>query len=89
MSRRTGEVVKVYCPRKPGTDLRLPQPILYGANGVSAGDEDALRTKNIVIATPEKLDFALRTDSTLIDDVGLIVLDEGHLHRFHRAGNPV
>ena len=43
------------------------------------GDEDALRAREIVIATPEKLDFALRNDPRLIDDVGLIVLDEGHL----------
>jgi DEAD/DEAH box helicase len=52
---------------------------LYGASGVSAGDEDALRSRDIIIATPEKLDFALRNDPTLIDDIGLIVLDEGHL----------
>ena len=52
---------------------------LYGASGISAGDEDALRSKNIVIATPEKLDFALRNDAELIDDVGLIILDEGHM----------
>lgn len=52
---------------------------LYGAGGISAGDEDALRSKDIVISTPEKLDFALRNDPTLISDVGLIVLDEGHL----------
>jgi replicative superfamily II helicase len=52
---------------------------LYGASGIMPGDEDALRTRQIVIATPEKLDFALRNDPDLIDDVGLIVLDEGHL----------
>jgi hypothetical protein len=52
---------------------------LYGASGISAGDEDALRSKDIVISTPEKLDFALRNDPSLISDVGLIVLDEGHL----------
>jgi len=52
---------------------------LYGASGVSAGDEDALRSREIVIATPEKLDFALRSEPSLIDDVGLIVLDEGHM----------
>lgn len=52
---------------------------LYGASGMSPGDEDALRTHKIIIATPEKLDFALRSDSSIIDDVGLIVLDEGHL----------
>jgi hypothetical protein len=52
---------------------------LYGASGLSSGDEDALRSREIVIATPEKLDFALRSDPTLINDVGLIVLDEGHM----------
>lgn len=52
---------------------------LYGASSLSAGDEDALRTREIIIATPEKLDFALRSDPSLIDDVGLIVLDEGHM----------
>lgn len=52
---------------------------LYGAAGLAGTDEDALRTQNIVIATPEKIDFALRNDPNLIDDVGLVVLDEGHL----------
>ncbi|WP_309646189.1 DEAD/DEAH box helicase [Phenylobacterium sp.] len=52
---------------------------LYGASGLSAGDEDALKSMNIIIATPEKLDFALRNDASLIDDIGLVVLDEGHL----------
>lgn len=52
---------------------------LYGSSGLSAGDEDVLRTREIIIATPEKLDFALRSDPSLIDDVGLIVLDEGHM----------
>ena len=52
---------------------------LYGTSGMSPGDEDALRSHKIIIATPEKLDFALRSDPTIIDDVGLIVLDEGHL----------
>jgi len=52
---------------------------LYGASGVSEGDEDALRSRPVVIATPEKLDFALRSDPGIINDIGLIVLDEGHL----------
>ena len=52
---------------------------LYGASGLSISDEDALRNREIIIATPEKLDFALRSDPSLIDDVGLIVLDEGHM----------
>ena len=52
---------------------------LYGAIGAMPGDQDALRSRDIVIATPEKLDFALRSDPKLINDIGLIVLDEGHL----------
>ncbi len=65
--------------RKTFAPLGYSVSSLYGASGVSANDEDALRTKNIVISTPEKLDFALRNDPTLIEDVGLIVLDEGHM----------
>lgn len=52
---------------------------LYGSIGTSRFEQDALQTRNIVVATPEKLDFALRNDPALIDDVGLIVLDEGHM----------
>lgn len=52
---------------------------LYGSIGASGFDEDAIRERNIVVATPEKLDFALRNDPTLLDDVGLLVFDEGHM----------
>ncbi len=33
----------------------------------------------IQVCTPERLDFALRHNASLLDDVGLVVLDEGHL----------
>ena len=52
---------------------------LYGKSGLSAGDASALRDDRIVVTTPEKLDFALRSTPDVIDDVGLIVLDEGHM----------
>ena len=52
---------------------------LYGSVGVSGLDEDAIRNRDIVIATPEKLDFALRNDPSLLDDVALLVFDEGHM----------
>ncbi|MFO1320321.1 MAG: DEAD/DEAH box helicase [Burkholderiales bacterium] len=52
---------------------------LYGSIGASGTDIEALRSTDIVVATPEKLDFALRSDPTLLDDVGLVVLDEGHM----------
>lgn len=52
---------------------------LYGSAGVESGDADTLREGKIVVSTPEKLDFALRNDNSIIDDVGLVVLDEGHM----------
>lgn len=52
---------------------------LYGSIGVSDFDEDAIGERDIVVATPEKLDFALRNEPTLLDDVGLLIFDEGHM----------
>lgn len=52
---------------------------LYGSIGVSGFDEDVIRDSDIVVATPEKLDFALRNDPSLLDDVGLLIFDEGHM----------
>jgi len=52
---------------------------LYGAIGASSVDEQTLADADIVVATPEKLDFALRQDPQVLDDVGLVVLDEGHM----------
>jgi len=52
---------------------------LYGSIGTSEFEEDTLKDRQIVVATPEKLDFALRNDPSILDDVGLVVLDEGHM----------
>ncbi len=52
---------------------------LYGSVGTSGFEEDTLLKRDIVVATPEKLDFALRNDPTILNDVGLVVLDEGHM----------
>jgi hypothetical protein len=52
---------------------------LYGSIGTSEFEENALGSKSIIVATPEKLDFALRNNPELLNDVGLIVLDEGHM----------
>ncbi len=61
------------------TPMGVSVSSLYGSMGVNDLDEDALRTSQIVVATPEKLDFALRSDPDVIDDVGLVILDEGHM----------
>lgn len=52
---------------------------LYGSIGASATDKNVLKNRNIIVATPEKLDFALRNDPELLDDVGLVIFDEGHM----------
>jgi hypothetical protein len=52
---------------------------LYGAAGATIADTESLASANIVVATPEKLDFAMRQDPAVLDDVGLIVFDEGHM----------
>ena len=65
--------------RKTFGPLGYSVSALYGASGAMPDDQDALGSLCIVIATPEKLDFALRSDPQLIGNVGLIVLDEGHM----------
>ncbi|MCR9107131.1 MAG: DEAD/DEAH box helicase [Gammaproteobacteria bacterium] len=52
---------------------------LYGSIGTSRYEQDAMKGSHIVVATPEKIDFALRNEPDILDDVGLIVLDEGHM----------
>ncbi|GKS96872.1 DEAD/DEAH box helicase [Acidovorax sp. SUPP2825] len=52
---------------------------LYGSIGASSSDVAALTSQDIVVSTPEKLDFALRSNPELLDDIGLVVLDEGHM----------
>ncbi len=65
--------------RKTFSPLGKTVSTLYGSIGVSDFEINVIKTKDIVVGTPEKLDFALRNDPTLIDDVGLVVLDEGHM----------
>lgn len=65
--------------RKTFSPLGKTVSTLYGSIGTSNFEQDTIRTKDIVVGTPEKLDFALRNDPSLINDVGLIVLDEGHM----------
>lgn len=64
---------RIFCP------LGKTITALYGSIGMSGFDEDVIRERDIVVATPEKLDFALRNDPSLLDDVGLLVFDEGHM----------
>lgn len=51
---------------------------LYGSSGSTGDDVDSLINRDVVVSTPEKLDFALRNDPSIFDDVGLVVFDEAH-----------
>lgn len=66
-------LARTFCP------LGASVTSLYGAIGASNLDEKTLADADVVIATPEKLDFAIRQDPHVMDTVGLIVLDEGHM----------
>lgn len=59
--------------------LGMKVSALYGSIGVNHFDEDTLSESDIVVTTPEKLDFALRNEPDLLNDVGLLVFDEGHM----------
>lgn len=59
--------------------LKATVSSLYGAIGATSIDTDTLVTADIVVATPEKLDFALRQDPDILNNVGLVVFDEGHM----------
>ena len=52
---------------------------LYGSSGATLIDAKTLVSADIVVATPEKLDFALRQDADVLNDVALVVFDEGHM----------
>lgn len=65
--------------RRTFTPLGKYVSALYGSIGTSHFEGDMLKARDIVVATPEKLDFALRSEPSILDDVGLIVLDEGHM----------
>ena len=41
---------------------------------------------DILVMTPEKLDFATRHDKSILDDVGLLVFDEGHMIKLDERG---
>ena len=62
--------------RRTFTPLGFSVSSLYGSSGTTGDDTDSLGNRDVVVTTPEKLDFALRNNPELIDDVGLIVLDK-------------
>lgn len=51
----------------------------YGGIDFGDFDKDEMGMHDIVVSTPEKLDYALRSDKAVLDDIGLVVFDEGHM----------
>lgn len=52
---------------------------LYGGTQFSKIDELILNESNIIIATPEKAKAIFRSNSTIREDINLVIIDEGHL----------
>lgn len=61
------------------TALGFTVSSLYGSAGILSSDAEVIDQNNITVATPEKLDFMIRGNPSMLDDVGLIILDEGHM----------
>ena len=58
----------------------------YDGSGFGYNERRKTQGYDILIMTPEKLDFAVRHDKSIIDDVGLLVFDEGHMIKPDKRG---
>jgi hypothetical protein len=58
----------------------------YAGTGVSASEAARFTESNVVVSTPEKLDFGLRNNPSMLDSVGCVVLDEGHMLKNDERG---
>jgi replicative superfamily II helicase len=61
------------------SDLGNTVSSLYGGLSLYGYQRQQFSDSDILIGTPEKLDFLLKHDPELLNDVGLIVIDEGHM----------
>ncbi|MCA9273952.1 MAG: DEAD/DEAH box helicase [Phycisphaerales bacterium] len=52
---------------------------VYGGFDLTVHDERLIAETQVLVATPEKLDAALRLAPELFDDVRLVAIDEGHI----------
>lgn len=52
---------------------------LYGSAQYTALDRQEMEQARVVIATPEKAKAILRANDTMVEDIRLVVMDEGHL----------
>jgi superfamily II DNA/RNA helicase len=52
---------------------------IYGGFDLTDRDTDLIADTQVLVTTPEKLDAVMRLKPELLDKVGLVVMDEGHL----------
>lgn len=52
---------------------------LYGGLSLYGYQREQFSDSDILIGTPEKLEFLIKHDQELLNDVGLIIMDEGHM----------
>lgn len=52
---------------------------LYGGGQFGGADKELINETQIIIATPEKAKAIARSDRSIIRDIDLIIIDEGHL----------
>jgi replicative superfamily II helicase len=60
-------------------DLGFAASTVIGALEDDEYDEVVVDEDEVLVMTPEKLDLLLRVNPSLLDRVGLVVLDEGHI----------
>ena len=66
--------------------LGKPVSRYYDGSGFGYDERKKYQNYDILIMTPEKLDFAVRYDKSILDDVGLLVFDEGHMINLDMRG---
>lgn len=59
---------------------------LYGGFEFGQYERMIVEESRIVVATPEKIDAFLRYNADLIDQIGLVIVDEGHIVSFSHRG---
>ncbi len=52
---------------------------IYGGFDLTVADERLIRETQVMVATPEKIDAAVRLVPDLLDSVRLVIIDEGHI----------
>ncbi len=59
--------------------LGFSTTFLYGGGQFSQLDKALIENSNVIIATPEKAKAIVRADEGIANEIGLLIIDEGHL----------